>query len=378
MKYSGTISRGVRTPIIKKGDDLASIVVDSVCKCVEEANLEINDKDVVAITEAVVGISQGNYATADQIAKDVNKPFDAEAKAKIDDGVRNAAYKIIDGKGATFYGIAGALTRICAAISNNEYAILTVSSRQDDVEGVKGVCLSLPTVLGKRGVLKVIYPNLDAEERAELKKSATGTLRIGASETIFQYILADKIVAYHKLCPQVKIELISDVSPRIIEFLKTDRCDVGFLNLPFAADDGIVLTDTVALLNDVFVAGNAFSELKGRRLSVWDLCEYPLLLLEPNTVARAAVDHFAESLGAKLVPAVEVGSWDFMKRLVTEGMGIGCLPREYAMRRLADGELFELDVTPAMPTRSVGLALPKNANIPYSLRAFMNLVRREG
>ena len=75
MKFSGTISRGVRTPIIKRGDDLASIVVDSVKRCVEEANLEINDKDVVAITEAVVGISQGNYATADQIAKDVKNKF---------------------------------------------------------------------------------------------------------------------------------------------------------------------------------------------------------------------------------------------------------------------------------------------------------------
>ena len=75
MKYSGTISRGVRTPIIKRGDDLASIVVESVCNCVNEANLEINDRDVVAITEAVVGISQGNYATADQIAKDVQNKF---------------------------------------------------------------------------------------------------------------------------------------------------------------------------------------------------------------------------------------------------------------------------------------------------------------
>lgn len=78
MKYSGTISRGVRTPIIKRGDDLASIVVESVQRCVEEANLEINDKDVVAITEAVVGISQGNYATADQIAKDVHAKFGDE------------------------------------------------------------------------------------------------------------------------------------------------------------------------------------------------------------------------------------------------------------------------------------------------------------
>ena len=207
------------------------------------------------------------------------------------------------------------------------------------------------------------------DKLSELKQSATGTLRIGASETIFQYILADKIVAYNKQYPQVKIDLISDVSPKIIELLKTDRCDVGFLNLPIEEDEGIRLSASVALLNDVFVAGEAFSELKGKELTVWDLQKYPLLMLEQNTVSRAAIDHYAESLGVSLRPAVEVGSWDFMKRLVTDGMGIGCLPREYAQRRLRDGELFELNVTPAMPSRSVGLALAKNANMPFSLRA---------
>ena len=212
------------------------------------------------------------------------------------------------------------------------------------------------------------------DKLSELKQSATGTLRIGASETIFQYILADKIVAYNKQYPQVKIDLISDVSPKIIELLKTDRCDVGFLNLPIEEDEGIRLSASVALLNDVFVAGEAFSELKGKELTVWDLQKYPLLMLEQNTVSRAAIDHYAESLGVSLRPAVEVGSWDFMKRLVTDGMGIGCLPREYAQRRLRDGELFELNVTPAMPSRSVGLALAKNANMPFSLRAFINLV----
>lgn len=212
------------------------------------------------------------------------------------------------------------------------------------------------------------------DKLSELKQSATGTLRIGASETIFQYILSDKIVAYNKQYPQVRIDLISDVSPKIIEFLKTDRCDVGFLNLPIEEDEGIRLSASVALLNDVFVAGEAFSELKGKELTVWDLQKYPLLMLEQNTIARAAIDHYAESLGVTLRPAVEVGSWDFMKRLVTDGMGIGCLPREYAQRRLRDGELFELNVTPAMPSRSVGLALAKNANMPFSLRAFINLV----
>lgn len=212
---------------------------------------------------------------------------------------------------------------------------------------------------------------------AELKGSATGTLRIGASETIFQYVLADRIVEYRKLCPQVKIDLISDVSPKIIEYLKSDRCDVGFLNLPIAPDDGIRLTQSVALLNDVFVAGREFSALAGKPLTVWDLQKYPLLLMEPHTIARAAVDHYAESLGVHFCPAVEVDSWGFMKQLVTSGMGIGCIPREYAQRRLAAGELFELDVSPAMPSRSVGLALPKNASMPFALRTFLGLFKEK-
>ena len=75
MKTFGTISRGIKTPIIKDGDNLAKIVVDSVIKSTKKENVELNDRDVVAITEAVVGISQGNYATVEQIAKDVKNKF---------------------------------------------------------------------------------------------------------------------------------------------------------------------------------------------------------------------------------------------------------------------------------------------------------------
>lgn len=106
------------------------------------------------------------------LAQDLNKPLTAEIKAQIDDNVRNAAYKIIDGKGATFYGIAGGLTRICQAIGTNENAILTVSSFHEDVEGVKDVCLSLPTIVNRNGVEKVIYPRLSDEEHALLRISA--------------------------------------------------------------------------------------------------------------------------------------------------------------------------------------------------------------
>lgn len=106
------------------------------------------------------------------LAQDLNRPLTAEIKADIDDNVRNAAYKIIDGKGATFFGIAGGLARICQAIGTNENAILTVSSLHEDIEGVKDVCLSLPTIVNRNGIEKVIYPRLSEEEHELLRISA--------------------------------------------------------------------------------------------------------------------------------------------------------------------------------------------------------------
>ena len=74
----GTVSRGVRAPIIRQGDDLAAIVVDSVLAAAKSEGFELRDKDVIAVTEAVVARAQGNYATVAQIAKDVKAKFGDE------------------------------------------------------------------------------------------------------------------------------------------------------------------------------------------------------------------------------------------------------------------------------------------------------------
>ena len=78
MRDVGTIVRGIRTPIIKEGDDLARIVVDSVIKASKSEHFEFEDRDVIAITEAVVGISEGNFATLDQIAKDIKNKLHSD------------------------------------------------------------------------------------------------------------------------------------------------------------------------------------------------------------------------------------------------------------------------------------------------------------
>lgn len=75
MDYQGTISRGVRAPIIRRGDDLVKITADCVEAAAKQGGFAIQDKDVIAVTEAVLARSQGNYATIDQIAKDVSEKF---------------------------------------------------------------------------------------------------------------------------------------------------------------------------------------------------------------------------------------------------------------------------------------------------------------
>ena len=67
----GTVSRGIRCPIIREGDDLAKIIADSVLLAAEDEGFSLNDRDVIAATESIVARSQGNYATVDDIAEDV-------------------------------------------------------------------------------------------------------------------------------------------------------------------------------------------------------------------------------------------------------------------------------------------------------------------
>ena len=74
----GTISRGIRCPIIREGDDLAKIVVDSVLEAAASEGYEMRDRDVVGITESVVARAQGNYASVDAIAKDVKNKLGGE------------------------------------------------------------------------------------------------------------------------------------------------------------------------------------------------------------------------------------------------------------------------------------------------------------
>lgn len=109
----------------------------------------------------------------DRFAEHRGVAIDDAARALIDSRVRRAAYNIIDGKGATYYGIGSALARIVDAIIHDQRSIMTVCSRTNAVAGVEDITLSLPRVIGGAGVLDTIPLCLNAAEDTSLRASAT-------------------------------------------------------------------------------------------------------------------------------------------------------------------------------------------------------------
>ena len=133
---------------------------------------EHGDSEVLAWSSGKVG-----GVPVEEFATQIHRPITDEDKARIDDGVRRAAYRIIEGKGATYYGIGAGIARIVRAIGDNEGAVLTLSN----VQGSDSICLSLPRVLKAKGIETTIQPVLSNEEAQALKKSAE-ILKTAAAE----------------------------------------------------------------------------------------------------------------------------------------------------------------------------------------------------
>ena len=102
--------------------------------------------------------------------------------------------------------------------------------------------------------------------------------------------------------------------------------------------------------------------------------DYPLLMLDQNTVTRKAIINFSHSIGVHLHPEIECGSLELMIQLAKNGVGIACVPREYVRRELSDDKtLFEIRTEPALPARGVGIAFPKNQTPSFAVREFFRM-----
>ena len=285
-----------------------------------------------------------------------------------------------------FYTVAkcGSLTKAAQELYISQPA---VSQAIKQLEGQLGASLFNRTHKGMELSAvggKLIYSQVEealtllseAEKKlTELKTVATGKIRIGATDSIFSHVIADKLAEFNEKYPSVKLELKSSTSPYTLSQLKEGKCDIAFINLPLE-DDEVRFYGTVTHLNEVFVAGKKYTELDGIEIPLKRLQEFPLMTIEENTVSRRAFASFVDSLGLNMNPDIEVANWDLMKKLVIKGMGIGLIPREYCRDELDNGEIFELKTTPSLPVRGIGIAISRHLSIFFEMKVFLEIFNR--
>jgi len=129
---------------------------------------EHGDSEVLCWSTAQVG-----GVAASDIADHVGRPIDEAVRARIDAGTRRAAYRIIEGKGATWFGIGGGLLRIVNAFARDERVLLSVSRVENYAFDLPPTAFSLPRIVGAGGVHDTLRPQLSADEASQLKASAT-------------------------------------------------------------------------------------------------------------------------------------------------------------------------------------------------------------
>ncbi len=129
---------------------------------------EHGDSEVLQWSGATVG-----NMPLDSFAAQIGAPITSAVRSQIDEGVRKAAYRIIQGKGATWFGIGAGMARLAQAIIRNENAVITCSAPTSDLlTGGRLVSLSFPRVINAKGIVATLRPDLNREEEAALLQSA--------------------------------------------------------------------------------------------------------------------------------------------------------------------------------------------------------------
>ena len=208
----------------------------------------------------------------------------------------------------------------------------------------------------------------------EIKDSVTGTLRISAANSVIMHFLMRYIKKYHEMYPNVKIILKDATTKETTEAIKANKADIGLVNLP-VYDKDIILTGQTGEMDAIFVASEKYSDLFGKEITLKELVENPILMLDTSTVSSKEVYAFFESMDVKVTPEFEVSSVELLAEMAKSGFGIACIPRRYILEQLERKELFEIKVSPAPPVRYIGIIVSKDVeNYPFVIKEFLRIL----
>lgn len=210
------------------------------------------------------------------------------------------------------------------------------------------------------------------QQLSGLQTLGAGQLRLGAGDITARHLLLPALERFHQLYPKVHLSIFNRTSASSLELLHAGRIDAAFVNLPI--EDDRITVHWESPVQDIFVAGQKFAELKDKPLTARQLARLPLIMLEHKANSRVYVQRFFLRQGVELQPEIELASYELMGELARINLGVSCMVRQFCRQELQSGKLFELSLTELVPPRSIGMVSLKGVSLPPSVSRFVELM----
>jgi DNA-binding transcriptional LysR family regulator len=206
---------------------------------------------------------------------------------------------------------------------------------------------------------------------AEMMELNSGSIKIGASDTICSLFLLPILERFNHKHPDIRISVTNRTTRESIDLLKRAAVDIAFINLPIEGDDSLDITP-VKSIHDCFVVGGQYASLADSAMYLGELKKYPVLTLEKASNSRKRMDMFLSDIGVEIQPAIELGSLALLSGFAKIGLGIAATIREEVQDMLDRRELRELKFFEELPERHIGLIRTKNVNLSFAAKAFID------
>ena len=206
-----------------------------------------------------------------------------------------------------------------------------------------------------------------------LHELKVGQLRLAAGDITARHLLLPALEHFHQLYPQVHLSIFNRTSMGSLELLRAGRIDAAFLNLPI--EDDRITIHWERPIHDIFVAGEKFSSLKEKTLTLRGLAAQPLIMLEEKANSRLYVQRFFLRKGIELNPEIELASYELMGELARINLGLSCMVREFCAEELRQKKVFEVNLAEPIPARSIGMVSLKGVSLPPAASRFLELLQ---
>lgn len=215
-------------------------------------------------------------------------------------------------------------------------------------------------------LLRHIEPAMNLIRRGEAQltdiASTGGQIRIGASDTICRYFLVPFLERFHKEFPNAHITVMNGTSIQCVDYLENGQVDIIIINYPNSHLSNLYSLKKIKKFRDVFVANHSFSGLKDKKVSLKELQEYPILMLDKRSTTSEFLHNLFQQKHLDLVPEIELSSNDLLIDLARIGLGIAFVP-DFCIEDKMDS-LFCVSLKHQLPERE--LAVVYNTHIPVS------------